>query len=37
MGKAHLKIRFLKRGLGLKKDCVMNMTELRHEYGAPAS
>ena len=36
MGKAHLKIRY-HRGLGLKKDCVMNMRELHHEYGAPAS
>ena len=32
MGKAHLKIRYHKKGLGLKKDCVMNMRELRHEY-----
>ena len=37
MGKAHLKIRYHKRGLGSKKDCVMNMRELRHEYGAPVS
>ena len=37
MGKAHLKIRYHKRGLGLKKDYVMNMRDLRHEYGAPAS
>ena len=32
MGKIHLKIRLHKRGLGLKKDCVMNMRDLRHEY-----
>ena len=32
MGKAHLKIKYYKRGLGLKKDCVMNMGQLRHEY-----
>ena len=32
MGKSHLKIRSHKRGLSLKKDCVMNMTVLRHEY-----
>ena len=32
MGKSHLKIRYHKRGLSLKKDCVMNMTVLRHEY-----
>ena len=25
MGKAHLKIRYHKRGLGLEKDCVTNM------------
>ena len=25
MGKAHLKLRYHKRGLGLEKDCVMNM------------
>ena len=37
MGKAHLKISYHKRGLGLKKDCVMNMRDLRHEYGAPVS
>ena len=37
MGKAHLIIRYHKRGLGLKKDCVMNMRDLRHEYGATAS
>ena len=37
MEKAHLKIRYHKRGLGLKKDCVMNMRDLRHEYGAPVS
>ena len=32
MGKSHLKIRYHKRGLSLKKDCVMNMTVLCHEY-----
>ena len=32
MGKSHLKIKYHKRGLYLKKDCVMNMTVLRHEY-----
>ena len=32
MGKSQLKIRYHKRGLSLKKDCVMNMTVLRHEY-----
>ena len=32
MKKGHLKIRYHKRGLSLKKDCVMNMTVLRHEY-----
>ena len=32
MEKSHLKIRYHKRGLSLKKDCVMNMTVLRHEY-----
>ena len=32
MRKSHLKIRYHKRGSGLKKDCVMNMTVLRHEY-----
>ena len=37
MGKAHLKIRYDKWGLGSKKDCVMNMRDLRHEYEAPAS
>ena len=37
MGKAHLKIRYHKRGLGLEKGCVMNMRDLRHEYRAPAS
>ena len=37
MGKAHLKISYHKRGFGLKKDCVMNMRDLRHEYGAPVS
>ena len=33
MGKSHLKIKYHKRGLYLKRDCVMNMTVLRHEYG----
>ena len=28
----HLKIRLHNRGLSLKKDCVMNMRDLRHEY-----
>ena len=37
MGKAHLKIRYHKKGLGLEKDCVMNMRDLRHVYGAPVS
>ena len=32
MRKSHLKIRYHKTGLSLKKDCVMNMTVLRHEY-----
>ena len=32
MGKSHLKIKYHKRGLYLKKDCVTNMTVLRHEY-----
>ena len=33
MGKAPLKIRCHKRGLGLEKDCVMNiMRDLHHEY-----
>ena len=27
-----LKIRYHKRGLCLKNDCVMNMTVLRHAY-----
>ena len=36
MEKTHLKIRYHKRELGLEKDCVMNMRDLRHEYGAPA-
>ena len=31
MGKSHLKIR-LSLGLSLKRDCVMNMTVLQHEY-----
>ena len=32
MGMSHLKIRYMyhKRGLSLKKDCVMNMIVLRH-------
>ena len=37
MGKAHLKIRYDKRGLGSEKDFVMNMRDLHYEYGAPAS
>ena len=32
MGKSHLKIIYHKRGLSLKKDCIMNMTVLHHEY-----
>ena len=28
MGRAHLKIRYHKRGLGLKEDCVINMRDL---------
>ena len=36
MEKAHLKIRYQKRGLCLEKDCVTNMRDLRHEYGAPS-
>ena len=32
IGKNHLKIRFHKRGLCLKKDCIMNMTALHHDY-----
>ena len=32
MGKSHLKIRYHKRVLCLKKDCIINMTVLRHEY-----
>ena len=32
MGKSHLKIKYHKRGLYLKKDCVTNMTVLCHEY-----
>ena len=32
MGKSHLKKKYHKRGLYLKKDCVMNMTVLCHEY-----
>ena len=30
MGQVHLEIRSHKRGLGLKKICVMNMRDLRH-------
>ena len=37
MGKILLKIRSHKRGLHLNEDCVMNMRDLRHEYGAPVS
>ena len=32
MGKSHLKIRYHEMGLSLKKNCVMNMTVLHHEY-----
>ena len=32
MGKSQLKIRCYKRGLCVKKDYVMNMTVLHHEY-----
>ena len=32
IGKGHLRIKYQKRGLCLEKDCVMNMTVLRHEY-----
>ena len=32
MGKCHLKIKYHKRGLCLKNDCVVNMTVLHHEY-----
>ena len=32
MGNVHLKIRLHKRGLSLKRDCVMNMRDLRHKY-----
>ena len=32
MGKSHLKIKYHKRGLYLKKDCVTNMTVLCHDY-----
>ena len=32
MGKGHLKIRYHKKGLCPKKDCVMNITVLHHEY-----
>ena len=37
MGKILLKIRSHKSGLHLNEDCVMNMRDLRHEYGAPVS
>ena len=37
MRKILLKIRSHKRGLHLKEDYVMNMRDLRHEYGAPVS
>ena len=37
MGKIHLKIRSHQRRLGLKKDFVLNMRDLRHKYGAAAS
>ena len=37
MGKILLKIRSHKRGLHLNEHCVMNMRDLRHEYGAPVS
>ena len=32
MGKVHSKISLHKRGLGLKKDCIMHMRDLCHEY-----
>ena len=32
MRKVHLYIRSHKRGLGLKKICVMNMSDLLHAY-----
>ena len=32
MVSGRLKIKYHKRGLCLKKDCIMNMTVLRHEY-----
>ena len=32
MGKSHLEITYHKRGLSLKKDWVMSMTVLHHEY-----
>ena len=32
MVSGRLKIKYHKRGLCLKKDCVMNMTVLHHEY-----
>ena len=31
MGKSHLEIRYHKRGLCLKKDCIMNMTVVHHD------
>ena len=37
MGIVHSKIRLHKRGLSLKRDCVMNMRDLRHEYEGLAS
>ena len=37
MGNVHLKIRLHKRGLSLKRDCVMNMRDLCHEYEGLAS
>ena len=37
MGKAYLKIRNHRRGLGKRKGCVMNMRDMLHEYGAPMS
>ena len=33
MGSVHLKIRLNKMGFGLKRDCVMNVRDLHHEYG----
>ena len=32
MVKCHLKIKYHKKGLCLKNDCVMNVTVLHHEY-----